>query len=119
MDALLGDLDRERPELVVDAGSLMIARPMRAYAQASTWLHANYCFDARIGAFDIYRRRSADACPTAYFPCPHPPVDHWNRPLHWVTMPPVVDAADAREVPGGDWDPPRAFGEGPLLPCAR
>ena len=121
MDALLADLDREQPELVIDAGSLMIARPMRAYPKASAWLHAGYCFESRVGAFDLYRRKKTPdaSCPTAYFPCPHPPVDHWNRPLHWVTMPPVVDADDARVVPGGDWDPPHAFGDATPLQCPR
>ena len=76
MDALLGDLDREAPEVVVDTGSIVLGRPMRAYGPAARWLATSFCFEVRVGAYDIYRRKAAGAtCPSASMPTPHPPVD--------------------------------------------
>jgi hypothetical protein len=96
VEALLGDLDRENPALVVDAGSVMMGRPMRAYEKPNAWLHAHYCFEVRIGALDVYRRKNgADACPTP-FPYPHVPVDWNGRPLEEVRLPRTVDFDDSR-----------------------
>ncbi len=82
MDALLNDLDRELPELVVDAGSVMLARPMRAYPAAAQWLAASYCFSVRIGAYDLYRRNPAGAeCASKSWPRPHAPVDFYGNAM--------------------------------------
>ena len=108
MEALLGDLDREKPELVVDAGSLMIARPMRAYAPAAAWLHMGFCFEARVGAFDVYRRKHGATCDVPWFPCQHPTLDHWGRPLGVLT-PPIVDLAESRRLPETGNDEPHGF----------
>ena len=108
MEALLGDLDRERPVLVADAGSLQLARPMNAYPAAAAWLRANYCFEARVGHVDLYRRRDGAACATRYFPCPHPPLTHWGEPL-FVPMPPVVDREGTGLLGVGPPDVPKGF----------
>ncbi|HSO40335.1 MAG TPA: glycosyltransferase family 39 protein [Labilithrix sp.] len=82
MNALLGDLEREAPEVVVDTGSIVLGRPMRAYAPAARWLAASFCFEVRVGAYDIYRRKAAGAtCPSASSPLPHPPVDFAGVPM--------------------------------------
>jgi hypothetical protein len=115
---LLGDLDRERPALVIDAGSVEIARPMRAYPQAAAWLRAGYCFESRIGAVDVYRRRAdGDTCPTPYFPCPSMPFDHWGSPIV-APMPPVVDDGPSGYLGFALPDQPNGFtpGEHPI-PC--
>lgn len=96
MDALLNDLDRETPEVVVDAGSVMLARPMRAYAPAAHWLAAHYCFSARIGAYDLYRRRDGATCPSTSMPRPHPPVDFHG---HAMTVPMTTLAASEISMP--------------------
>lgn len=90
MDALLHDLARETPEVVVDAGSVMIARPMRSFAPAAEWLRTNYCFELRIGAYDIYRRRVGNApCASSQLPRPHEPVDFYGNSIP-VSMPPLA-----------------------------
>ena len=82
MDALLNDLDRETPEVVVDAGSVMIARPMRAYPAAAQWLRASYCFEVRMGAYDIYRRKAAGTeCASKRMPRPHAAVDYGGNAM--------------------------------------
>ena len=82
MTALLSDLDRERPAVVVDAGSVMIGRPMRAYAAAAQWLAAGYCFEVRYGAYDIYRRKVGEAaCASMSMPRPHTPTDFYGTPI--------------------------------------
>lgn len=97
MEALLGDLVREEPEVVVDAGSVLLARPMRAYPEAAAFLHERYCFELRVGAFDVYRRKPADGCADDVFPTAHPPVDFFGAPMA-VPMPMLVDEADAKPL---------------------
>jgi hypothetical protein len=98
LENLVADLDRERPELVVDAGSVLLARPMRAYALAATWLHNHYCFELRVSGYDIYRRKRANAdCGTSAFPLPHVPIDYDGKLLS-VPMPVVVDEATSRPL---------------------
>jgi hypothetical protein len=107
--ALIGDLERERPAVVADAGSLMIARSMRAYPLAADWLRAHYCFEARVGAVDLYRRRGdGEDCSTPYYPCPHPPMTHWGQPLY-VPVPPIVDARMSGFLGPGPADEPKGF----------
>jgi hypothetical protein len=99
MDELLGDLKREQPSYVVDAGSVSIARPMRAYPGPAALLHDRYCFEVRIGSFDLYRIASADRpCKTTHFPRPADPVDHFDQPLP-VAMPRVVDFDESCMLP--------------------
>ncbi|MGH7285728.1 MAG: hypothetical protein ACRELY_29770, partial [Polyangiaceae bacterium] len=99
MQALITDLDREKPEVIVDAGSVMMARPMRAYEMPAVLLHSSYCFEARLGAYDIYRRRPADGfCDTYFFPEPHWAIDAWGHPLP-IPVAPVVDTRVTRALP--------------------
>jgi len=108
LEALLGDLDREQPELVIDAGSVILARPMRAYAQAATWLHQHYCFELRISGYDVYRRKAASGCAEDSFPPVHVPVDFYGLPMP-VPMPLAVDEASARPLCPRDEDQPMWF----------
>lgn len=79
MGALLDDLTRESPEVVIDAGSVMIGRPMRAYPAAARWLAAGYCFEVRVGAYDLYRRKAPGAdCQSKDMPRPHAPTDFYG-----------------------------------------
>ena len=109
VDALLGDLEREDPDVVVDAGSVMISRSMRAYEAPAKFLRARYCFEVRIGAYDVYRRkRDGVSCETPFFPAPHWAIDALGRPLP-VPMPPVVDAAATRPLPLSPYYEPVTF----------
>jgi hypothetical protein len=110
VEALLGDLDRERPSVVVDAGSIMIARPMRAYAPFSDWLHAHYCFDFRLGAFDVYRRKADDAaaCAVPWFPRPYDAID-WSGRTVPAPLPVLADEAATRRLPQGSYFKPVWF----------
>lgn len=113
LEALLGDLDREKPEVVIDAGSVLLARPMRAYERAATWLHANYCFEVRVSGYDVYRRKTAAGCVTEVFPTSHPPVDYFGLPMT-VAMPLLVDEASSRPLCVANDDDPAWFpGAGP------
>ncbi len=101
VEALLGDLDRERPEIVVDAGSIMMARPMRAYDAPAAWLRAHYGFELRLGSFGVYRRKAdGAACALSYFPAPHDASD-WNGRKLPVPIARVVDHDTARRLPPG------------------
>jgi 4-amino-4-deoxy-L-arabinose transferase-like glycosyltransferase len=106
VEALLDDLDREKPAIVVDAGSVMIARPMRLYPKPSAWLHANYCFDMRIGAIDVYRRKvEGVACAVPFFPRAHGTVDYRGGAME-VAIPRTIDHEDSPPLPNGNfWKP--------------
>jgi hypothetical protein len=55
---------------------------MRAYAPAARWLAAGFCFEVRVGAYDVYRRKAPGAtCPSASMPSPHAPVDFAGGPM--------------------------------------
>jgi 4-amino-4-deoxy-L-arabinose transferase-like glycosyltransferase len=113
VDALLGDLDREKPAVVVDAGSIMLARPMRMYPRFADWLHANYCFDVRIGALDVYRRvADGAACEFRYFPRPFGAIDWGGRGLP-LPMPKLADENMTRPLPHGNFFKPIWFGGEP------
>jgi hypothetical protein len=116
-EALLGDLDREKPVIVIDAGSIMLARPMRAYAPFARWLRMGYCFEVRIGAFDVYRRKHDGIAECAYpwFPRPFDAVD-WSGRRLWVPVPKVMDEDLTRPLPPGDYYKPIWFKEGPVPP---
>jgi hypothetical protein len=109
VEALLGDLERERPAVVVDAGSVMMARPMRAYEPFARFLHEGYCFELRVGAFDVYRRKTgADACALPYFPRPFGAVDWMGRGLP-VPLPVLADEDLTRPLPHGNYFKPIWF----------
>jgi hypothetical protein len=116
VEALLGDLEREKPMIVVDAGSVMMARPMRAYDAPSAWLHEHYCFELRVGALDVYRRKApeVDECATP-FPYVHAPVNWNGRSLDPVRSPRTVDFDASRLLPQRG-DSPAWFADGPLPP---
>ena len=117
LEALLGDLDRENPEIVIDAGSVILARPMRAYPQAAAWLHDHYCFELRAGGYDVYRRKPAGGCATDAFPRAHAPVDYFGIPMP-VPMPLLVDEATSRALCPHEEDEPVWFADGPPPPAA-
>jgi hypothetical protein len=90
IDALMGDLDRERPELVIDAGSIMLARPLRTYPRWADWLRERYCFEVRVRGFDVYRRKKDAPCPEPGFPQPQRAFDFVGAPLD-VPIPKTAD----------------------------
>jgi 4-amino-4-deoxy-L-arabinose transferase-like glycosyltransferase len=109
MEELLDDLRRERPTYVVDAGSVAIARPMRAYTGPAALLRERYCFDVRIGSFDLYRIAPKEGtCDTPLFPRPADPVDHFDKPLS-VEMPRVIDFDASYPLPTRMVGPPVRF----------
>lgn len=64
-DQLLADLERERPELVIDAGRSMNGRYMYNYPPLRNYLDRNYCFMRYVDGEPVYRRRHGDQCPPA------------------------------------------------------
>ncbi|MEZ4406007.1 MAG: hypothetical protein R3A52_05980 [Polyangiales bacterium] len=62
---LLEDLERERPELVIDAGRSMSGRYMYNYPVLRAYLDRNYCFMRYVDGEPVYRRRRGDHCPPA------------------------------------------------------
>ncbi len=117
VDALLADLDREQPEIVVDAGSVMMARPMRSYEKPGRWLLENYCFEYRLAAFDIYRKRRQPSCPQPYVPQPYEAVN-WNGTTMGIPLPVSVDRARERRLPYGNLMKPIWFPNGPAPSAA-
>ena len=106
VDALLGDLDREKPAVVVDAGTIMLARPMRMYPRFSEWLHASYCFELRVGAFDVYKRKpEGTECEFPYYPRPFGAID-WNGRGLPLPMPKLADEELTRPLPHGNYFKP-------------
>jgi len=118
VEALLGDLDREDPPIVVDAGAVMMARPMRAYDKPNAWLHAKYCFEVRIGAYDVYRRKADGArCPVESFPLPHDTITWWGATVP-IPLPMLKDMATTKRLPRGNYNKPLWFPEAPRPPEA-
>ena len=62
---LLADLDRERPELIIDAGRTLSGRYMYNYPQLRAYLDRGYCFMRYVDGEPVYRRRHGDTCPPA------------------------------------------------------
>ncbi len=110
MAELMGDLDRERPEVVVDAGAVLIGRPIRSYGEPAQWLHEHYCFEVRLGAIDVYRRKTAP-CKFPHFPQMAFPVDYYGRPAPYTLMPTTLDRADSRWLPPGIYSRANFFHE--------
>jgi hypothetical protein len=107
--ALLDDLNVERPAVVVDAGSIMLARSMRAYAPFANWLHGHYCFDLRLGAFDVYRRKpDGGECVMPWSPRPFGAID-WNGRRISVLLPILADEELTKPLPRGSFFKPIWF----------
>lgn len=64
-EQLLADLERERPELIIDAGRTMSGRYMYNYPQLRSYLDRGYCFMRYVDGEPVYRRRHGDVCPPA------------------------------------------------------
>ena len=62
---LLADLDREQPELIIDAGRTMSGRSMYNYPALRTYLDRGYCFMRYVDGEPVYRRRHGATCPPA------------------------------------------------------
>ena len=62
---MLEDLERERPELVIDAGRSMSGRYMYNYPELRQYLDRNYCFMRYVDGEPVYRRRQNGDCPPA------------------------------------------------------
>jgi 4-amino-4-deoxy-L-arabinose transferase-like glycosyltransferase len=113
MEALLGDLERERPAVIVDAGAVMMNRPMRTYRATADYLYAHYCFEMRVGALDLYRRKGDGAsCEQPHFPEPAACVDYLGRGL-FLPLPHQVDEGRAKKLPVGNFFRPIYFLDGP------
>lgn len=117
VEALLDDLEREKPEIVVDAGSVMMSRPMRGYEKPGRWLNEKYCFEYRIAAFDLYRRRpEGKACPQPFVPLPYEAVN-WNGTPMGIPLPLSFDRSHEKRLPYGNFMKPIWFSEGPPPPA--
>jgi general stress protein CsbA len=113
MEALVGDLERERPAVIVDAGAVMMNRPMRTYAPTADYLYAHYCFELRVGALDLYRRKADGAtCDPAHFPEPAASVDYLGRGL-FLPLPHQLDEGRTKKLPIGNFFRPIYFLDGP------
>lgn len=64
-EQLLEDLERYRPEMVVDAGRSMNGRYMYNYPVLRNYLDRNYCFMRYVDGEPVYRRRHGEQCPPA------------------------------------------------------
>lgn len=64
-EQLLEDLDREQPEMVIDAGRSMSGRYMYNYPTLRAYLDRNYCFLRYVDGEPVYRRRHTPRCPPA------------------------------------------------------
>ena len=111
MEQLIGDLEREDPRLIVDAGQVMFARSMRAYPAPARFLHERYCFALRISAYDIYLRKEGGACPSLAVPTLHRTVDYNDVDLD-AEAPAALDAMTALPLEG-DRHRPLFFGAPP------
>jgi 4-amino-4-deoxy-L-arabinose transferase-like glycosyltransferase len=116
VDALLDDLARERPKVVIDAGSVMFGRSMRAYPRFDAWMHDSLCFLLRISAYDVYlRREPGQTCVVTSFPRLHAPQDFIGGELQ-IAMPRPVDEATSETLPRGFDRRPIWFPEEPPPP---
>ncbi len=103
VEGLLDDLDHENPAVVVDSGSVMMGRSMRTYEKPNAWLHAHYCFDMRLGAHDVYRRKPADGkCRVPFFPRAHGTIDFRAGAMD-VPIPRTLDWDESRPLPEGNF----------------
>lgn len=108
LDALLGDLEREKPKLVVDAGAILLARPMTAYAKTTAFLRDNYCFELRIRAHDFYRPKPPGGCRDSRIPAPSRALDYSGRPID-VGIPKHAGGPEIQWLPQVDERSPAWF----------
>ncbi len=108
VEALLSDLDREKPALVIDAGAVMLGRPMRAYERPAAWLHEHYCFSFRFSAYDVYTRKGVEPCEVPYFPRSPAAVTFYGGVIP-ILMPLLVDRDTSRWLPPTEFDKPSMF----------
>ncbi len=66
-ELLLEDLERARPELVIDAGRSMNGRYMYNYPMLRAYLDRHYCFMRYVDGEPVYRRRHGERCPPAEY----------------------------------------------------
>lgn len=64
-EALLGDLEREKPELIVDAGRTLLDQYMYNYPVLRAYMDQHYCFLRYVDGEPIYRRKHGERCPGA------------------------------------------------------
>lgn len=115
-EALMEDLDREKPELVIDSGSIMMARPIRTYPRWAAWLREHYCFEVRVRGFDVYRRkRDAAACSAPGFPQPQRAFDFVGAPLE-VPIPKTSDPEQTKALYVPEDSLPAWYPESPRPP---
>lgn len=115
-EALMSDLDREKPELVIDAGSIMMARPIRTYPRWAEWLREHYCFEVRVRGFDVYRRKKdASPCSAPGFPQPQRAFDFVGAPLD-VPIPKTSDPEHTKSLYVPEDSLPAWYPESPRPP---
>lgn len=119
VEAMLEDLEHEKPAIIVDAGSVMMVRSLRLYERTNDYLHQHYCFESRVGGFDVYRRKSNDEqlCSQPGFPLPYDAID-WNGRSLGVPLPRTLDNAEAHRLPRGNFNEPIWFPTGAPPPAA-
>jgi hypothetical protein len=83
---------------------------MRAYEKPSAWLHANYCFSFRFGAYDVYRKKRGE-CDVPFFPRMHPPKDFYGNDAWYAVMPMTVDFHESQWLAAARYDAPAWFPE--------
>ena len=117
-EALLADLDHEKPDLVIDAGAILLARSMRSYEKTNAWLRANYCFEVRVRGYDIYRRKPDPNVPCAQpkFPQVQAAFNLGDSGRMGVPMSPAVDADQSYWLATIDEHAPQWFPDGPPPP---
>jgi hypothetical protein len=64
-EELLEDLEREKPELLVDAGRTMLDQYMYNYPVFRAYIDRHYCFARYVDGEPVYRRKRDDRCPGA------------------------------------------------------
>ncbi len=64
-EELLADLEREQPELLVDAGRTMLDQYMYNYPVFRSYIDRRYCFVRYVDGEPIYRRKRGATCPGA------------------------------------------------------
>lgn len=61
-EALLEDLEREKPELIVDAGRTLLDQYMYNYPVLRAYMDQHYCFLRYVDGEPIYRRKRGQRC---------------------------------------------------------
>ncbi|HEY2518354.1 MAG TPA: hypothetical protein VGI39_46115 [Polyangiaceae bacterium] len=99
MEGLIEDLERETPAVIVDAGAVLLGRSMRSFEPTYALLRRRYCFEARIGLNDVYRRVDEGApCTRAAWPTVSVIEDAKGVVLD-VPFPPTLDEKTSRPLP--------------------